>query len=363
MADALPMMIAYVDAENRIRFTNEATADWFSRPRAELEGRRVAEILPEDIYARVRLPMAMAQAGERVDCDLVVHRPGESRRCVSLTLAPHVEERVVGFWAFVQDVTDRVRIQEELHRQHDQLAHASRVSTLGEMATALAHELNQPLTAVLSNAQAAQRIHAARPLPACSTTTEILEILDDVTRDATRAAEIIRRLRELVRRGDSRHAPLDVNLAIRGVETLVRAATLGGDVALQLDLAPHLAGCTGDVVQIQQVLLNLVRNGIEAMRPIPKTDRRIVIRSRPQGESVLVSVEDAGPPVGPDVLPQLFSPFFTTKENGLGMGLSISRSIIQAHHGSIRARRRRPRGLMVEFTLPAAHEAADRVTA
>ena len=143
-----------------------------------------------------------------------------------------------------------------------------------------------------------------------------------------------------------------MNQAIRAVEALVRAAALEHDVALGLDLAPNLPLCSGDAIQIQQVVLNLVHNGMEAMRAVPKAERRMVVRTVREKEAVAVSVEDAGPPLGPDVFEGLFVPFYTTKENGLGMGLSISRSIIQAHGGSIDARRGSARGLIVRFTLP-----------
>jgi PAS domain S-box-containing protein len=357
IADALPLVIAYVDAEGRIRFSNLVSEAWSRRPRAEMEGRAVAELLPPEIHAQVRDQMAMAQGGERVDFDFAVPTATGDRRRISATLLPHTEAsgRILGFYAFVQDVTERLRIQEELHRQHDQLAHASRVSTLGEMASALAHELNQPLMALLSNANAVLRLHSAKSGQPLS--EDVQETLVDIAHDAARAGEIIRRLRDLIRNDDSKKGPLDVNKAIRGVETLVRAAALENDVTLSLDLAPRLALCKGDLVQIQQVVLNLVRNGMEAMRSVPRPERRMVIRSLSPDDGVVVSVEDAGPPLADEALERLFTPFYTTKQNGLGMGLSISRSIIQAHGGWIEARRGGVRGLVVWFTLPAVHRA------
>jgi PAS domain S-box-containing protein len=352
IADALPVMIAYVDAEGRIGFSNLASEKWFSRPRSELEGRLVKEVLPAEVYAQVEEHIDMAQGGERVDFDIALAGPGQPRRRISSTLVPHAEGhgRVLGFYAFAQDITERVRIQEELHRQHEQLAHASRVSTLGELATALAHELNQPLTAVLSNAHATLRLHAARPgLPVSE---DVEETLRDIAQDAARAGEIIRRLRDLIRKGTSKKGPLDLNQAIRGVETLVRAAALENDVAMALDLAPNLPPCDGDAIQIQQVILNLVHNGVEAMRSMAKAERRMVMRTLRDKDAVAVSVEDSGPPLAQEVFDRLFMPFYTTKENGLGMGLSISRSIIQAHGGTIEAHRGKARGLIVRFTLP-----------
>jgi PAS domain S-box-containing protein len=357
IADAIPVMVAYVDADGCVRLTNTAAERWCRRTRAELEGQRLEEVLPHDVYARVRPSIEMAQGGEKVDFHLTVGPPAERRR-VSGTLVPDAEpgRPRAGFYAFVQDVTQQYHIQEELHRQHDQLAHASRLSTLGEMATALAHELNQPLTAILSNANAALRLYSADPVARTrrAISDDVAETLADIASDAARAGEMIRRLRHLIRKDESRQDPFDVSQAIRGIETLARAAALENEVALSFDLAAQPALCVGDAVQIQQVVLNLVRNGIEAMTQLPKPERRLVVRSMRERDATVVSVEDAGLPVSQDVLDRLFVPFYSTKENGLGMGLSICRSIIHAHHGSIEARRGGARGLVVRFRLPAA---------
>ena len=357
IADAVPVMIAYVDPDGYVRFTNAASERWCGRNRAELEGRRIEDVLPGDVYARVRPSIEIAQGGEKVEFDLTVGG-AEGRRRLSGTLVPDAEPGSprVGFYVFAQDVTEQLHIQEELHRQHDQLAHASRLSTLGEMATALAHELNQPLTAILSNANAALRLHAAEPAsrPRGAFSDDVAETLADIASDAARAGEMIRRLRHLIRKDESRKEPFDVSQAIRCIETLARAAALENEVALSFELAAQPALCIGDAVQLQQVVLNLVRNSVEAMAVLHKPERRLVVRSLRHDDHTVVSVEDAGLPVSQDALDRLFVPFYSTKENGLGMGLSICRSIIQAHGGSIEARRGGARGLTVRFRLPAA---------
>jgi two-component system, LuxR family, sensor kinase FixL len=362
IADAVPYLIAYVDAEGRIRFANRAAEQWAGRPRADLEGREVAEILPGPVFALVRERLEMAQGGERVAFDFAVGAGARNRRRIAATFVPHAEENAsaprMGFYAFAEDVTERVRTQEELHRQHDQIAHASRVSTLGELGTAIAHELNQPLTAVLSNANAVLRTY--RP-PRAPLPPDVEETLRDIAADATRAGEIIRHVRESVRKRDSRKAPFDVNEAIRGVEALIRAAALEGDATLFMDLTPGRLMSIGDVIQVQQVVLNLVRNAIDAMRTLPKPERRLVVRSLRDRGAIVVSVEDAGPPIAKEAFDHLFAPFYTTKANGLGMGLSISRSIIEAHGGVIEARSRSGRGLAVRFTLRESEGAGDAV--
>jgi PAS domain S-box-containing protein len=357
MADALPVVIAYVDAERRIRFVNLASEEWSGQPRGELEGRAVDELLTADAYAVVRDAIEAVLGGTRSAFELDLGEP-DARQRIAVTLLPHADAsgRILGFYGLAQDITDRVRTQEELHRRQDQIAHASRVSTLGEMASALAHELNQPLTAVLANAHAALRLQAKAGRALIDADVE--ETLRDIAQDAARAGEIVRRLRDFIRKGASRKAPLDINEAIRAVERLLHAVALESGVDLKLDLAPALPVSVGDTIQVQQVVLNLVRNGIEAMGSLPKDERRILVRSRHEGDDIVVTVEDSGPVLHREVLDRMFAPFYTTKSNGLGMGLSISRSIIQAHGGAIEAEPCGGRGLRVRFTLPVGGEPA-----
>jgi PAS domain S-box-containing protein len=345
-------VIAYVDADCRIRFVNLASEEWSGQPRAELEGRAVDELLTADAFEMVRGPIETVLGGTRAAFELDLGEP-DARQRIAVTLVPHTDAggRTLGFYGLAQDITDRVRTQEELHRRQDQIAHASRVSTLGEMASALAHELNQPLTAVLANAQAALRLQASASGAVLGGDVE--ETLRDIAQDAARAGEIIRRLREFIRQGASRKAPLDVNETIRGVESILHAVALEGDVDLKLDLAPALPFSVGDAIQVQQVVLNLARNGIEAMNHLPKGERRLLIRSRLEGGAIAVTIEDSGPAVHHEVIERLFAPFYTTKKTGLGMGLTISRSIVHAHGGTIEAQPCDGRGLRVRFTLPA----------
>lgn len=252
------------------------------------------------------------------------------------------------------------RRAEELRQRHQaELAHVARVATLGELAAAIAHELNQPLAAILANAQAAKRFlePAAPMLLGLGVDESLQEILDDVAGDARRAQEVIRRLRDLLRKGDVRKHPLDVNDMIRDVETFARADALENDVDLAFDLTPGLPPAEGDRVQLQQVVLNLVRNGSEAMRDAGDSSP-LLVRTGRDGKAVLVAVSDAGPPLDDAVFARMFDPFFTTKPAGLGMGLAISRSIVEAHGGRLWATRNAGRGLTVRLALPPAEEGA-----
>ncbi len=246
------------------------------------------------------------------------------------------------------DITMSQRSRLEVERLRRDLTHVARVTTMGEMAAALAHELNQPLTAILSNAHAGERYmaQAAPPLD------EIREILQDVVGDARRAGEVIQRLRSLLRKDDARFLPLDVNPVVREIAALVRTDAILRNVAIDLDLSPELPRVHGDRVQLQQVLLNLVLNGMEAMGPNGE-ERRIVIQTRQGDGAVRISVQDQGPGIPADTLPRVFETFYTTKPSGMGMGLAISRSIVEAHGGKIWAENNPDRGATFAFTLPA----------
>jgi PAS domain S-box-containing protein len=247
-----------------------------------------------------------------------------------------------------QDATQQQRARLEAERLRRDLTHVGRVTTMGEMAAALAHELNQPLTAILSNAHAGERYLAqgAPPLD------EIREILQDVVGDARRAGEVIQRLRSLLRKEEARFSPLDVNQVIRDIAGLVHTDAILRNVVIELDLEPELPPIRGDRIQLQQVLLNLVLNGMEAAGP-SGDGKRIVIRTELIDAAVCVAVRDQGPGIPEDQLSRIFETFYTTKPNGMGMGLPISRSIVEAHGGRIWAENNPDRGATFSFTIPA----------
>ncbi len=350
IADALPVLIGYVTADRRCLFANLASERWFGRSRAALAGQPLEQILPADVLAQAQARISRTLAGHNESFEFEAQSPKGEKRRIAATLIPHGngDGTVLGFFTLAQDITKRVRIEEAFRRQQDQVAHASRVLTLGELAAALAHELNQPLTAILGNAQAARRLQAAGPKEA----QEVRESLDDIARDAFRAGEIIRRLRDLVRRGEARKAPLDLNQAIHGLEPLLRAGALEHDVDLSLELDPDLPRVLGDAVQMQQVVLNLTRNGLDALRAVPREERRLRIRTVGRAEGAVVEVIDSGPPLEEGMVAKLFAPFYTTKPDGLGMGLALTRSIVEAHGGRIVAERNPTGGLTLRVNLP-----------
>jgi C4-dicarboxylate-specific signal transduction histidine kinase len=232
------------------------------------------------------------------------------------------------------------------------LARFARVRTLGGFALSLAHELNQPLAAILSNAQAARRF-LAFPNPPID---EVRAIIDDIDADDRRAGELIHGMRALLNHHDEEMAVTDLNDVIRDVARLVHGDCLLRRVALVLDLEAPLPPVQCDRVQMKQVLLNLIVNGFEAMQDTVAVDRRIIIRSRSEDGHCVVSVRDAGTGISEEGFHRLFEQFFSTKSDGLGMGLSITRSILGAHGGRIWATNNRDLGATFHFALPIAPE-------
>jgi signal transduction histidine kinase len=248
------------------------------------------------------------------------------------------------------DITDHKQAEAETLRQRTELAHLSRVTMLGELSGSMAHELNQPLTAILSNAQAAQRFLAHEN----ADLNEVRDILADIVEQDNRAGEVIRRLRLLLKKGEVQQLPLDLNDVVQEVLKLVRSDLVNQSVAVQTVLVPDLPLVNGDRVQLQQVLLNLVMNACDAMSGNPSTNRQLIVRTELcAGKSVRVSVADLGIGLAPDKLEQVFEPFFTTKPHGLGLGLSVCRTIITAHGGKLWAENRADGGAVFNFSIPA----------
>ncbi|HEX9360250.1 MAG TPA: CHASE3 domain-containing protein [Bradyrhizobium sp.] len=258
--------------------------------------------------------------------------------------------------AFVVDMTDRKRAEAEARESERryretlmELAHANRVTTMGQLTASIAHEVNQPIAATVINAEAALRWLGAQP----PDLEEVREALGLIVEDGTRAGNVIGGIRALIKKVPPRQACLDINEAIREVIALTRGEAAKTGVSVQTDLADGLPLIYGDRVQLQQVILNLIINAIEAMSGVAETPRALQI-STGQAEQggVLVAVRDSGPGLDPASVERLFNAFYTTKSGGMGMGLAICRSIIEAHEGQLCASANEPRGAVFQFTLP-----------
>jgi PAS domain S-box-containing protein len=260
--------------------------------------------------------------------------------------------------AYVLDLTERKRIEAEA-RENDQryreaqleLAHANRVATMGQLAASIAHEVNQPLAAVVANAEACLG-WLRRGTPEVDAACRSVEW---IIADGNRASEVIRRVRALANKTSIEKVPLDVNDVVRETIPLVQHELISHQVLLRMELAPTLSMILGDRIQLQQVIINLVMNGIESMQSITDRPRELLVRSRQdETQQVLVSVADCGVGIAAEDADRLFTAFYTTKPDGMGMGLSICRSIIDAHGGRLWAVTCEPCGALFQFTIPAA---------
>jgi PAS domain S-box-containing protein len=352
--EASPNAIVMVDGQGKMLLVNALTQKLFGYSREELIGQSVEILVPDRFRAGhpahraafFGAPQARAMGAGR---DLFARRKDGSEFSVEIELNPiQTAEGSLVLTAIV-DITERKRVELELQRQREELAHVTRVSTVGELTTSVAHELNQPLGAILSNAEAAEMFLQANP-PALD---EVRDILADIRKDDQRASEVIRRIRNLLRKHELAPQSIEINEAVDEVLKVLSVNASARKVAMKFDRTTDLPRIWCDPVHFQQVVLNLVLNGMEAMAGLPEEKREVIIRTRPgDNGTVKIAVADSGPGIPVDSLPKLFEPFFTTKKEGMGMGLSIARTIVEAHHGQIWAENNSGMGATFFFTVP-----------
>ena len=250
-------------------------------------------------------------------------------------------------YAAARDVTERNQAEQKIVQQRNELAHLTRISTMGQLASSLAHELNQPLGAILHNTEAGE-LFLKDPSPDLD---ELRAILADIRKDSQRAGEVIDQMRAFMRQREPERRRLDLNLLVGDVLTLLRPDAEKRGVRLALETDPALPPVHGDRVQLQQVLLNLLLNAVDTLDDNPPARRLVTVRARTVGATVEVSVSDSGPGIPVDRLPRIFEPFYTSKPNGLGMGLAISRGIIEAHGGRLWAKNNAEHGATFTFSV------------
>jgi PAS domain S-box-containing protein len=280
----------------------------------------------------------------------------DGSRVPVLVGAALLEERRDEGVAFVLDLTERKRAEaqarESERRYHEaqmELVHANRVATMGQLTASIAHEVKQPIAATISNAQAGLRWLIREP----PDLEEVRQALACIAKDGKRAGDVVGRIRDLIQKAPPRKDHFDLNGAIREVIELTRGEAVKNGVSVQTELTDNLPLIDGDRVQLQQVMLNLIINAVEAMSGLTEGPRELLISTgKAEMGGVLVTVRDSGPGLAPAALERLFEAFYTTKPNGLGMGLSICRSIIEAHHGRLWATANSPHGAVFQFTLP-----------
>jgi PAS domain S-box-containing protein len=331
---------------------NAGATSIFGYEASEMIGQSITRIIPPELHEEERQILARLARGERLRHYETVRIARDGRRVdISLTVSPLIGRsgKVVGASKIARDVTATKRAEAELQQAQIEFARVARVTMLGELTAAIAHEVNQPLTGLVSSGKACLRwlggeapdLEAAR------------KSVERMIRDGSRAGEVIGRIRAMISKSKPQRDSLNINDAIMEVLALLRTEIHRNSISPYTELSNDLSLVWGDRVQLQQVILNLVMNAIEAMSGISQTQRRLLVSSVNDGPNgVLVSVRDSGPGFDETAPDRLFEAFYTTKENGMGIGLAVSRTIIQAHGGRLWAMPNVPRGAIFQFTLP-----------
>ena len=355
VVEAAPNAMIMVNQEGQITLANQQAEKTFGYPREELLGRPIEMLVPERVSSDHRgfrhdyfcHPQARSMGAGR---ELFGRRKDGGEVPVEIGLSPIHTSKGLLVLASIVDITERKLAELEAARQRHDLAHLSRVSTVGELSSSLAHELTHPITAILSNAQAAQRFLANDDVDL----DEVREILNDIVTQDERAGEVIHGLRLLLKKGEPQKQcnDVDLNEVIRDVVNLMHGDLINRNVTVDTNLAENLPAVSGDRVQLQQVLLNVALNGCDAMAGYDAMERRLLIASQWENGAVRVSVADWGGGIPEEKMEQVFERFFTTKREGMGLGLSVCRTIIDAHRGKIWATNNADRGATFHFSLP-----------
>ena len=344
-----------IDQAGVIQSFNPAAQRMFGYGAAEVIGRKVSCLIPLPYRAEHDSYIArFLRTGERRIIGIGREVPGLRKDGTTFPLQLTVGEVRVGsrriFAGFVHDISARQRAEERLRDLQAELVHVARLSAMGEMASALAHELNQPLTAIINYAQAARRaLGSAGEAP----DSPLASLLDKTSQQATRAGQIIHRLRQFIAKGETERALEDLNAVVEEAAALALIGTTGKRITVRRRFGAELPPVLIDKVQIHQVITNLLRNGIDAATEVER--REIVVSTAPAGPDALeVAVADSGPGLDPEVAARLFQPFVTTKPGGIGIGLSICRSIVDAHGGRLWSSANPDGGTIFHVRLPVA---------
>ena len=346
--DTLPAMVWSKSPDGSADFLNHRFLEYTGLSLEEgLGWGWMKEFHPED-RAEEEWRAAFA-AGEPFEREAQLRRADGAYRWFLLRAVPLRDElgKVVKWYGISTDIEDRKRAEDDLRQAEEELARVTPVVAMGELAAAIAHEVNQPLTAIVTNSQfCLRRLDGATSKP-----DELRAAITAIVNDSTRASGVIARIRGLLMKGSTDRTELHINRIIQDVTSLMRKEFTRNRVSLRADLASDLPQVLGDPVLLQQVLINLIMNAIEGTISSTGVRREIVIRSAKNRDGVLVQVQDSGPGIAPELADRIFEPFFTTKAKGIGMGLSISRSIIESHGGHVGIIPSST-GALFEFTLP-----------
>ena len=351
----VPEAVVMVDRDSRITRVNPAFTKIFGYTAEEAIGQRTKELItPGDLQEEVDSFMSrMVQTGEVFAVETVRRHKNGTRVPVSLICVPVSSSgsETTGYVIY-RDITETKRLQDEQRRYHEiqlELAHANRIATVGQLSASIAHELNQPLTGIITNCRTGLRMLTSDPL----NLDGAREAMRRTMRDGNRASDVITRLRALFNKTEPASESVDLNEATREVIALSLGEIQNSRVIVRTELADDLQCVTADRVQLQQVVLNLLRNALDAMNTVDDRSRDLLISTeRAEGDWVRLSVKDAGVGFDPQTMDKLFEAFYSTKDDGMGVGLSVSRSIIENHHGRLWAVLNDGPGATFSFSVP-----------
>jgi C4-dicarboxylate-specific signal transduction histidine kinase len=339
---------------------NDAFAKMYGlNSRQESLGKRLTDTLDPNDPRNVELARDYVRSGFRVlereshEVDVL----GNPKIFLNSMIGIVENGNLVRTWGIQRDVTERVKLEnarkraeQALQESQAALARVARIASMGELTASIAHEINQPLAAVATNASASLHWLALRP----PNLDEARQAMASAMKDANRASGVIERLRTLLKKAPSELRPLDVNEVIREVLSLAHSELMTAGISVRTEVAADVPAALGDRVQLQQVILNLIMNAIDAMTTVTERPRTLLIKSAKNAEGVLIQVQDSGRGFDPEQADRIFEAFFTTKPEGIGMGLAISRSIVEAHGGHLEATPGSPHGAVFQLILPKA---------
>jgi PAS domain S-box-containing protein len=358
LTETIPQMLWSADAGGGIDYCNHRALDYTGLSLEQVRGTGwMRAVHPDDLDKMAQAWMAAVLTGEPFQHEFRCFCAADHayRWCISSALPLRDQEgRILRWFGSVMDLHDWKEAQQALQTAQAELAHASRVTTMGELAASIAHEVNQPLTAITNYGSACLRLLAQHNL-----SSEVLRrALEDIVADSTRASAVIARIRAFIKKAPAEKDELDLNELIREVLALTARELSENRIVLACELIKAIPHVLGDRVQLQQVLLNLIINGIEAMTGVTSRPRSLFVQSWvDQSRNALVAIRDSGTGLASDTV-LMFAPFFTTKPHGMGLGLSISRSLIEAHGGRLWAEPNTPYGSVFCFSLPSVGENA-----
>ncbi len=348
--DAIPELIAYVDSDLAYQFNNKAFEKWFGFSRHEIKGKKIWQVIGERPYSVIMPYIKEVMSGKTITFEEKLNYPYRGDVYIRSSYVPNFSEagHVIGFFLLTADITQSKNEEEGKLKHMLEAAHASRIITIGEMSTQLAHEISQPLASIGAYSSACIRLIEKDRVDV----DELHSAFENISNQAIRAQQIMHELRNFVKKDTSRKN-VAINELIHNAIRFLQIEFRENQPDLELQLAETLPEIEADQILIEQVIVNLIKNAMEAMQTLDKKDRRLTLETKLCHDSeVMVAVKDSGPGISDYEASKIFEPFYTTKPEGMGMGLAIIRSIISAHGGELAVQNNGDDGTTFQFTLP-----------